>query len=147
MRNTCPGVRTADQFSSGATTTSCTTLFSTMASLQAAAAGAANNRRPCDLEVRLQTLCRLQTKFHRVTARLRQAPRLHPEKYPGSCSQRAPNRAKVTCAKSANLPRVVCGARDYPHLIVLLMGSDGGRSGAGRRAAGGGRLLGSFHTD
>src|SRR5260370_38971301 len=37
MRNTCPGVRTADQFSSGATTTSCTTLFSTMSSLQAGA--------------------------------------------------------------------------------------------------------------
>src|SRR5258705_12041118 len=74
MRNTCPGVRTADQFSSGAITTSCTTLFSTMASLQAGAAGAAINRRPCDLEVRLQTLCRLQTKFHRVAARPRRAP-------------------------------------------------------------------------
>src|SRR6185436_16986704 len=40
MRSTCPGVRTADQFSSGATTTSCTTLFSTLASLQGVAPGA-----------------------------------------------------------------------------------------------------------
>ena len=47
MRNTCLGVRTADQFSLGATTTSCMTLFATMASLYAGAAR---------LEVRLKTL-------------------------------------------------------------------------------------------
>ena len=40
MRNACPGVRTPDQFSLGPITTSCTALFSTMASLCVGAASA-----------------------------------------------------------------------------------------------------------
>jgi hypothetical protein len=42
--------------------------------------------------------------------RRRAATQTSPRNYPGSCSQRTPKRAKVTCVKSANLRRVVCGA-------------------------------------